>query len=661
MDDMILEGNTLDFNNALTREWILSNGLGGYASSTILNCHTRKYHGLFVANLKNLQGRYVLLSKVEDSLIIDEKESNLSLHRYPLIFYPETTAELVRVTVNTCVDFMFRIDTAIVHKTVVFCRGENVLLLKYRISKAKSPHTLRIKPLIAYRGIHELSHENDYIYRNIDITKVGFSIAPYGDMPALIFACSRPVKIQDGSCWYRNFEYPEEKKRGYAFQEDLFMPAAIECTLRPDESFILCTSLSAKEDIEKMWKKESPTYSRKNLFVQKHITTAGKMMTRLSHAAELFIINEKESMPSVIAGYHWFYIWGRDTLISLPGLTFYRGRIKEGILILHAISHLRKGGLIPNFVKEEVREIAYNSIDASLWYFWCLQELLKVTENPTLMRQFIPVMTEIIRCYMEGISCVFEHNDESGLISITNPSTQMTWMDASVNGMPVTPRFGCPVEINALWFNAVSFFKELSGKLNLEICLDLNAEIEKIKKNFMKYFWCSREQCLADTCDPAAKSQDSSVRPNQILAVSLPYSPLGKKEAELVMKKVKRELLTPFGLRTLSPKDSRYRGIYEGSPEQRDSAYHQGTVWPWLLAHYGEGLLKTAENKEKAENELRDIFSAMEGHFYEAGIGYISEIFDGDYPHRPRGCIAQAWSLAELIRLWKILASRISH
>ncbi len=649
-------GNDHSLEWALSREWIETNGLGGYASSTIAHCHTRKYHGLFVANLHGQGGRHVLLSKVEDSVCTEEGEFHLSIHKYPMVYFPSPEQELPHFTYLLYPRFIYRTGSASVTKELMLVEGEDTLLLRYSFENYETPVRLRIRPLCAFRRIHALTHENDYLDPGTAKTGEGFSIEPYRGMPRLFFRCNKAIRLLNDFDWYRNFEYLAEKERGYDYREDLFMPGTIECTLDAGDELLLCLSLDEKGDIEGLWKGEAQRRRKRFRKTEGGALEKTRFFVQtVSNSAQAFIIRNARKTPAIVAGYHWFYVWGRDTLISLPGLTLYRGRRREAVEILKNIGALRKNGLIPNFVAEEGEARAYNSVDASLWYFWCVQELLKHTGDFNLIvRHFLPVMRDIAECYLRGIPGAVVHH-ESGLICAGDASTQLTWMDASVRGVPVTPRSGCPVEVNALWFNALSFLGELSREINLTVQFDLDREIERTKKSFNELFWSERTQCLADVWMPRTDSRDESVRPNQVFAVSLPHSPLDLERARLVMKKVTGELFTPYGLRTLSPRDSRYRGACEGSAESRDAAYHQGTVWPWLLGHYSEGVLKTSEHREDARNELLKIISALEAHLYDGGMGHISEIFDGDYPHCPRGCIAQAWSSAELLRLCALL------
>jgi predicted glycogen debranching enzyme len=644
--------NYPDINTLLKKEWLDTNGLGSYASSTILNCHSRKYHGLLVSNLDIPGGRFVLLSKLEDSIVVYGKEFFLSVHKYPMGFSPSDQQYLEQFTQDLYPRFTYRIGEIILHKELMLVHGENTLLIRYYLENAPVPVLMRLKPLLAYRGIHELTGENDFLRSNTYNLENGFSISPYEGMPDIYFQTNEKSRFHPSFQWYKNFEYLEERDRGFPYQEDLFVPGKLECSMSHEKEIMLCVSLSKTHNgIASLWKKESGRRKKPG----KKTGRKSDLEKKLNSSARHFIIKDREDRSSVVAGYHWFYEWGRDTLISLPGLTFYTGRIKEGVEILQNIAELRKDGLIPNCLSEKDEHRSYNSVDASLWYFWCVQEYLKKTGDLGFVKKYFwPVLIDIIINYYHGTP---EHISflDNGLLRAGDHFTQLTWMDAMVHGIPVTPRNGCPVEINALWFNALCFTRELSEEFDIKVEFDINRAIQNISDSFIRCFWIEDKNYLADLYMPDTETRDESVRPNQIFAASLPYSTLSKHKMLMVVKKVTEDLLTPYGLRTLSPFDSRYRGTYSGSPEQRDSSYHQGTVWPWLSGHYGEALLKSSENRSTARKQLKNILKNMEEHLLHAGLGHISEIFSGDYPHDPCGCIAQAWSVAETIRLCNLI------
>jgi predicted glycogen debranching enzyme len=341
-------------------------------------------------------------------------------------------------------------------------------------------------------------------------------------------------------------------------------------------------------------------------------------------------------------------------MIALPGLLLQKGDEPVYLEVLETFASNQRQGIIPNFLGEDPNDNAYNSADAALWLGWALQQYLyrysqKIDRIPSAVKA---ALEQTFHRYREGT----DHGIgmlENGLLRVGSLNEQVTWMDATVNGAPVTPRWGCPVEINALWYNFICFLAEVHERLGIRSVVSAGELAGRVKKSFNSTFWLEAQGYLADVV--WGDDVDASVRPNQIFAVSLPFSPLDKRRSQSVVEKVKSELMTRFGLRTLSKADARYRGRYEGGPEDRDSAYHNGTVWPWLLGHFGEALLKVTEDKTAAVEELEGCLGAIEEHLGEAGLGTVSEIFDGEPPHTPRGCISQAWSVAEILRLSGLL------
>ncbi len=659
MDLLIDEETYQNIEDALGLEWLETDGTGGYASSTILNSHTRRYHGLLVCNLKEPPGRYVLLSKFEDSLVSREGEFFLSCHRYPGVFFPEGQRSLVEFRMEECPHFIYRIGSVRVHKRVMLIRGDDRVLVRYSCEGAAFPFTLRLKPLIAFRGHHELSRENLSLHVKTYGTKNGFKIQPYDGMPPLFIRTNRKGQFYPSPLWYRQFEYDAEAERGFEFREDLFQPGVIEIPLKEGREVMVSASIHEFDgSLKVQWdseEKKRRNETKKDEAAVRDIRDGRdrEITGLLVKTGRGFLIRTPADRPTVIAGYHWFGDWGRDTFIALPGLTFCSGRAKEGIAILRAMAGLEKKGLLPNFINEQDGVASYNSADSALWYVWAVQQMLKYTADPeTVKNEFWPVMKNIIKHYMAGTDFHIGM-DENGLLHAGDETMQITWMDVSIAGKPVTPRSGYAVDINALWINALCFADELAAMFG-DNGIDVKDAIRKAKESFNQTFWIEDGRYLGDVFGQGRL--DPAVRPNQILAVSLPYPPLEPGRWQGVVDKVSSELLIPLGLRTLSPHDRAYRGRYAGGPASRDYAYHQGTAWPWLLAHFGEAFLRVAKDKEAARDLLRErIGGALERHLREAGLGFVSEVFDGDPPHRPNGCIAQAWSSGELIRLLRIL------
>lgn len=637
-----------NLREGLRKEWLETNGLGDYASSSVVLCHTRRYHGLLVANPGTPAGRHVLLSSYEETLELGGQAFDLSCHKYPGLFHPRGHEYLDRVEGDSWTVFHYRVGDVAFTREVLMLYGRHATLVRYTAGKSEVPMVLRLKPLLAFRPHHALTRANVDLQVKTYPARNGFKIQPYNVLPPLFFQTDADFTFYPSPAWYHNMEYFMEQERGFPFQEDLFQPGVFEIPLTPGRPVILSASLEElPDDSAALWDDEAER--RKPARV-----AAGRSVTgHLQREGERFLIHEPDGRPAILAGYPWFDAWGRDTLISLPGLTFCSNREKEGLELLVRIGETEKNGLIPNCFGPNPESHAYNSADASLWYVWAVQQMREWTGREDLMKTaFLPVIRRILQAFRKGTDQgIFM--DSEGLLHAGAPATQLTWMDAMVKGVPVTPRHGCPVEINALWYNALAFLDEMSRifKSPEDRCPEL---LDQVRGSFLKRFWVEEDGYLGDVYLDGAL--DMSIRPNQIFAVSLPHSMLDAERQYRAVETVRRHLLTPFGLRTLSPRNPAYVGLYEGTPEERDGAYHQGTVWPWLLGAYGEALLRTSRDRARSAKSLLDtITPLLTRHLSEAGLGSISEIFDGNPPHRPSGCPAQAWSVGELVRLLHLL------
>jgi predicted glycogen debranching enzyme len=648
-----------NLEKALTLEWLDTNGLGGYASSTILSCNTRKYHGLLVANLRMPKGRHVLLSWIEDAVISREKEFFLSCCQYPGFFFPGEKNFLKEFSLDDSPLFTYEAEGMRIRKAIMMIHKEDRVLIRYDVEDCPSPGLLRLRPFVAFRGYHALTKENMFLQTETEKTDGGFRLHPYEGMPPLVFQTNGDAKFLSSPVWHNNFEYERENERGFDPHEDLFCPGALEIPVEKGSAVIISAATDiSREKLEDTWVKEkarrAAEASRDEKIAENFENAEDRFNIRnLIASGRQFLISSLSGRPAVIAGYHWFGDWGRDTLISLPGLTFLSGRSEEGMAILDSMGAYEKDGLLPNYFSDDETGNAYNTVDTSLWYFWAVQQMLKYTGDIGFIKDRLwPVMKRILKGYMDGTGFNI-HMGENGLLHAGDKDTHITWMDAIVRDTPVTARWGYPVEINALWYNAICIAEEL-GKLFDDREYSFRDLIPRIRESFVDTFWIDKEAYLGDVFRDGVL--DHAVRPNQILAVSLPYSPLEADKWRGVVDKVKKHLLVPVGLRTLSPDDRDYKGRYEGDGLTRDAAYHQGTAWPWLIAHFGEAYMKAAEDKRAAKTFLLDYMRTfIRGHMPEAGIGCISEIFDGDPPHRPNGCISQAWSVAGLIGLYTLL------
>jgi len=506
---------------------------------------------------------------------------------------------------------------------------------------------LRVKPLLAFRNFHETTRANRQVNSQISSAHHGVMVWPYPDLPPLFMQGEKEARFQPAPDWYYNAEYLVEEERGFPYSEDLFLPGVLEYSIEHGQSGIFAVGTEeVKENLHELW--EGETEKRRTLAAAKPGPDA-----RLVREASRFLITDPQGNWNVIAGYHWFDCWGRDALISLPGLTFCVGRMNKGVQVLQHISRTMQDGLVPNYYAGDGNH-AWNSADASLWYVWAVQKMLAHAPEhmPVLREEFWPRIKDILSSYRAGRHQDI-YTDDACMLHVGNAQTQLTWMDAQIGGRPVTPRYGCPVEINALWYNALAFGDYL-GQLFHEPEFCCPALLRKMRETFRRRFWINRRGgYLADVWREGFS--DGSIRPNQLFAVSLPYPVLEEELQPFVVECARNHLLTPFGLRTLSPNDAGYEGSYEGPPERRDAAYHQGTVWPWLLGHYTEALLRVAWDIPAAVGSLlTKVTPLFTQHLREAGLGSISEVFDGSPPHLPNGCIAQAWSVAECLRLLRL-------
>ena len=611
-----------------------------------------------VANLLKPEGRHVLLSKLEDSFLAGNIEHFFTAHRYPGVIFPPGPSPLVEFVLDLYPSLTYLAGEIRLRKSILLARGKDVVLVRYDLEGSPEGGHLRFKPFLAFRGYHELAHENNCLSTRAKQIENGFRIEPYQGMPPLFFRGSAFSSFTHSPLWYRNFEYDEERERGFDWHEDLFLPGILEVPLKKNGSFVLAVSSGEPvEDPTAMWEAETVRRGQERKEDEKLATGLDAedrdILRMLIAAGRQFLITTPSGRPAIIAGYPWFGSWGRDTLIALPGLAFCCGRIEEGIGILAELGRHEKEGLLPNFFSGDGKPEAYNTVDSSLLYFRAVQELFRITGDTELVHSlFWPVMKRIIGCFMAGTRFGIGM-DEGGLLQAGSEATALTWMDATVGGSPVTPRHGYAVEINALWYNALCFATELAARLD-DPEGAFAALLPRVRRSFRETFWIEAGGYLGDAFRNGLL--DAAIRPNQLFAVCLPYSPLTPGEQTGVVRTVREHLLAPCGLRTLSPADPAYRGRYRGNGIERDAAYHQGTVWPWLVGPFGEAALRVAADKEAEKAFLRRYLRDFLGsHLTEAGIGTVSEVFDGDTPHSPGGCIAQAWSVAELIRLYMLI------
>jgi predicted glycogen debranching enzyme len=620
------------------REWLETNGIGGFSSSTVTGLNTRRYHGLLTAATKPPVGRLVLLSKLEETLLIDGRRYELSSNQYPGVIHPQGFNYQTDFRLDPFPIFTYEIEGLRLQKSVFMVQGENTTVVQYQLLDGHAK--LELRPLIAFRDYHSTTHENGALNRHVQIEDGLATIKPYDDLPSLHLA-HNAREIDTNGFWYRNFQYAVEQERGLDFVEDLFSPCVLTFNLESAATVIASTE---RHDYRHADPYRTAEIIRRNTRLT---SSANKTINALTTAADQFIVT-RSTGKTVIAGYHWFADWGRDTMIALPGLTLTTGRTEIAKSILREFAQHVDRGMLPNRFPDAGETPEYNTVDATLWYFEAVRSLLQHTGDYEFVREHIyDVLKDIVEWHIRGTRYHI-HVDDDGLLYSGEPGVQLTWMDAKVGDWVVTPRRGKPVEIQALWYNALRVMEHLAGEFNDTPAQNkLAAMARKACESFNKLFWNDDGGYLYDVVD--GESVDASIRPNQVIAVSLSNSMVSTTRARSILNLVQRELLTPRGLRTLSPNDSKYIGEYKGGPATRDGAYHQGTVWPWLIGPFITAYNKTF-GKEAGREFANEWFAQFHKHLGEACLGQVSEIFDGDAPHTPRGCVAQAWSVSELLR-----------
>jgi predicted glycogen debranching enzyme len=635
-----------NLESALTREWLETNGLGGFASSTIVGLNTRRYHGLLTAATKPPVGRLVLLSKLEETLILDGRPYGLSANRYPGVVHPQGHQYLKRFRLDPFPVFTYVIDGLELEKSVFMVHGENTTIIAYKlVGQHGSSPQLEVRPLIAFRDYHSTTHENDALNADVQTAAGLATVQPYRGLPALHIAHNANA-LQAVGYWYRNFEYDVERERGLDFVEDLFSPFVLRFDLRDGVHAAIIAS-TERHDIARVAAFRHAEIDRRNA-VLASARAEDPFVRTLVAAADQYIV-ARGAQQTVIAGYHWFSDWGRDTMIALPGLTLVTGRVDVAKSILLSFARHVDRGMLPNRFPGMGETPEYNTVDATLWLFEAVRVLLQYTADYAFVHDHLyEVLADIIVWHVRGTRYGIRM-DGDGLLAAGEAGVQLTWMDVKVGDWVVTPRHGKPVEIQALWYNALRVMERLAHRFRDEAGARRYGDMAAhAYRSFNRLFWNEAAGCLYDVV--AGDRRDGSIRPNQIFAVSLPHTMLSSQKATGVVAVVRRHLLTPYGLRSMAPDDPQYRGRYEGDPWHRDTAYHQGTVWAWLMGPFITAYLKVHGRTSESLEQVRQWLMPFHEHLRDAGLGHVSEIFDGDAPHRPRGCMAQAWSVAELLR-----------
>jgi predicted glycogen debranching enzyme len=618
---------------SLSLELLNTNRAGGYTSTTIVGCNTRKYHGWFICPIEKFGGeKHVLLSSLDETIVQHEQAFNLAIHKYPNIYEPRGHKYIIDFEFEPTSSLTYRIGGVILKKELIVVHNEEQILVRYTLLDAHSPTLLRLKPMLAYRSIHKLSKANMYANSQVKFIPNGIASKLYVEYPALNMQISKNNEFISVPDWYYNIEYLEEKKRGYEYQEDLFSPGYFEMPLKKGESVIFSASLNEINPIslKRKFNKEMTLRPPKDSF-----------MSCLQNTANQFIMRRKQG-TEIVSGYHWYDCRSRDTFLSLPGILCKDPKTYKSVL--DSISSKLKNGLFPDII--DTPDLVYNAVDTPLWYFWSLQKYESITDDTdTIWKSYGKKMKSILEAYRNGVNeGILMH--ENGLIWAEERGTPKTWMNALVDNVPITPRYGYTVEINALWYNAICYTLKLAKKYEDKNFVKKWENIPAlIEENFLKIFWMPEKNHLADYV--GVDGQNQRIRPNEIIATSLPYSPINDEAKENVLKAIEYDLLTPKGIRTLSPKNPVYKGNYEGTTNERDAAFHQGTVWVWLLSHYVEA--KFNLHGKSFIPEAKRIMSNFEQDMTTKGICAIPEMYTGDPPHEPCGAISQAWSVAAVL------------
>ena len=637
------KARVVNLEYSLTREILRSNRAGSYSSTTIVGCNTRKYHGWLVCPVDELGGeRHVLLSSVDATVVSNGQSFNTGIHKYHGDHYsPKGHKYVEDFDIQDIPGMTYRVGNVIMKQERILVHYEEQLLIRYTIIDTDEPVKLQLRPFLAFRNIHQLTRANMWANTRTEPVPNGVKIRMYEGFPYLHMQLSSRAEFVPVPDWYLGIEYTEEQKRGYDYSEDLFVPGFFEISASKGDVIVLSVS-TVEEKPAGLKAKFTKTLSTK--------IPRSDFRNCLRNAAQQFIEKRGEN-TNIIAGYPWFGSWGRDTFISLPGLALARKSEDLYAAVIDTQVRRMKGGLFPNMGDHD--NPAFNSVDAPLWFFQALYSY--GLDQKETWKRYGTAMKDVLNAYRSGTSFGI-HMRENGLIYSGAPGKALTWMDAVVHGVPVTPRDGYAVEINALWYNAVCFSVDCArAARDRSFVKEWETLPELITRSFNEIFWDEELGYLADYVNDNEK-RNMQVRPNMVLATSLPYTMLTRDQMKRILDIVNRMLVTPRGLRTLSPSEEGYKGIYCGDQETRDSAYHQGTVWPWLVGPFCDGWLRVYG--EGGASRVRKLIMGFEETLTEAGISTISEIYDGDPPHSPRGAISQAWSVGEILRIFTLLETK---
>jgi len=643
---------------AESREWLCTNGIGGFASGTVSGLLTRRYHGLLVAALKPPLGRTLLVTKLDETVEYDGLKRPLFANRWAdTSVDPHGYREIERFRLEgTTPVWTYACADMLLEKRIWMEPGANTTYVQYRLLRARGPVSLELKALVNYRDYH-VTTRSDGWYMRVEAVPGGLRVAAF-EGAQLFVLLAGSAEVHRSHDWYRGFDLAVERERGLDSREDHLHAGTFRATLSRGASLTLVCSTEGAPSLDgdaawerrrryedgllAQWRKAHPVAEHAPGWIRQLVLAADQFVVRRP------LPDDKDGM-SVIAGYHWFGDWGRDTMISLPGLSISTGRPDVARRILTTFARFVDKGMLPNRFPDAGETPEYNTVDATLWYFEAIRGYHAATGDDDLLCQLFPILEEIVRWHRKGTRYGIGVDPNDGLLRSGEPGVQLTWMDAKIGDWVVTPRTGKAVEINALWYNALRAMATFAKRLGRP-AESGDALAAQVREGFDR-FWNERDGYCFDVID-GPEGNDAALRPNQIFAVSLPVSPLTPERQRQVVDTCARHLLASFGLRSLAPGHPQYRGRYLGGPGERNAAYHQGPVWGWLLGPFTLAHLKIYGDRETA----RTFLEPLAHHLADYGVGSLAEIFDGDPPFTPRGCIAQAWSVSETLRAWMEIA-----
>lgn len=655
--------NNYDLDELLSREWLLSNSRGSFCSSSVIGCNTRRYHSLLTGSTEPPANRTLALSNCQEMIYCENEEINISHMDFSGAFTGSGVRYQQFLRKDTGIHFDYDFGFAELTKSLYLLPDSDAICLIYDFTGVEKVFNFTVRPLIALRDFHSLIHNPDDCHMHTSLLEEGIIVGSDGLYETELFMRCEQMWYEEKPQWWHNFHYRKEKERQQDCSESLWSPGIFNRQIDGPAKLVFWASFGKNGHRDEVVDMEPEIVIADLELRQKELFSSMKFkdraLRRLYSAANDFVIERKigkKTTNSILAGFPWFLDWGRDTFIALPGLLLETERYTEAFSVLETFAHAVNEGMIPNRFDDYGGEPHYNSIDASLWFIDAAFKYHRHTQDTErFIEKILPAVQEIIEYYHKGTRFGI-HAENDGLIMGGSEESQLTWMDAKCCGQAFTPRYGKAVEVNALWYNALcciaEFYHEyMPNKKPGELYTSMAQTVEK---SFTDVFWNDDYGWLADCILPDG-TKDLSLRPNQIFAISLPFSPLDRLKQKMIIEVIAHHLLTPYGLRTLSPDDPKYKARYQGNQFDRDSAYHQGTVWPFLLGPFVESYLRVNDFSATAKSHGRDLLEQLLKHLKsEACIGSISEIFDGDPPHTPRGCFAQAWSVASVLQAYKL-------